>query len=61
MCQIQNLLTQGPEEHLPVTDDSPKVHNAVSASPLRRPSATAGPGPKMAGMPTDVPDNRTPG
>jgi hypothetical protein len=41
MCQIRNLLTQTPEEHLVVTDRSPKVHNAVLATPTPRRSAIA--------------------
>jgi hypothetical protein len=28
MCQIRDLITETPEEHLLVTDGSPKVHNA---------------------------------
>jgi hypothetical protein len=41
MCQIQNLLTQTPKEHLVVTDSSPKVHNAVLAAPMTTRSASA--------------------
>jgi hypothetical protein len=41
MCQIQNLLTQTPKEHLVVTDSSPKVHNAVLAAPMPIRSASA--------------------
>jgi hypothetical protein len=41
MCQIQNLLTQTPEEHLVVTDSSPKVYNAVLTAPMSLPPVTA--------------------